>query len=75
MFQFPNFANIRASAMDELERCYEEQSLIKTYYSQTLNNLDIQYCNYIQSLLDQKESIKRELRDKYQQQLTNNLEQ
>ena len=51
--------------MDELERCYEGQSNIKTQYFQALNNLELRYCNYIESILIQKESIKKKLKDKY----------
>ena len=55
--------------MNVLEHCYESKFSIQTWYFDQLATLDIKYSQYINNILQQKESIKSKLQEKYKQRL------
>ena len=55
--------------MNLLEKCYENQFDTKTWYFDQLAKLDLKYSHYIEKILRDKESIKLQIKQEYQQRL------
>lgn len=52
-----------------LEKYYESKFSTKTWYFEQMTDLDLKYSDYIANILQQKESIKKKLKQEYKQRL------